>query len=153
VLDGDGQNDPADLPRLLATFAAAEQAGESIGMVMGERMGRHESGLRRVASRIANACNRGLLRHTARDVGCGLKVLSRDCFMRLPYFDHMHRFMPALVGREGFTVRYEPVQSRPRSHGRSKYGTLERAVAGLVDLFAVYWLVRRSRRPSITEMR
>jgi dolichol-phosphate mannosyltransferase len=153
VLDGDGQNDPADLLGLIVAFEAAEAAEESIGMVMGERPLRRENYLRRLSSRVANACNRGLLRHSARDVGCGLKVLSRDAFMRLPYFDHMHRFMPPLVGREGLAVHYVPVTSRPRKHGRSKYGTLDRALAGVVDLFGVYWLLMRSGQPRVEETR
>ena len=151
VLDGDGQNDPADLPRLVTIFDSALADGETIGMVMGEREKRQDSGFRRFISRVANACNRGLLNHTARDVGCGLKIVSREVFLRIPYFDHMHRFMPALVGREGFTVRYERVNHRARPRGKSKYGTLERALAGLVDLFGVYWLVKRSKRPTIVE--
>ncbi|WP_421879989.1 glycosyltransferase family 2 protein [Pacificispira sp.] len=151
VLDGDGQNDPADLPRLVQIFDEAAAAGETIGMVMGEREKRQDTGFRRFISRVANACNRGMLNHSARDVGCGLKVVSRDVFARIPYFDHMHRFMPALIGREGFTVRYERVNHRARPRGKSKYGTLERAVAGIVDLFGVYWLLKRSKRPEVTE--
>lgn len=151
VLDGDGQNDPGDLPRLVKIFDEAEAAGERIGMVMGEREKRQDTGFRRFISKVANACNRGLLSHSARDVGCGLKVVSQEVFLRLPYFDHMHRFMPALIGREGFTVRYERVNHRARPRGQSKYGTLERAMAGIVDLFAVFWLVKRSKRPDVTE--
>lgn len=151
VLDGDGQNDPADLPRLIDILAAAVARGEPIGMVQGEREKRQDSAFRRAISRFANACNRGLLNHQARDVGCGLKVLPRDVFLRLPYFDHMHRFTPALVGREGFTVLYERVNHRARAEGRSKYGTLDRALAGMIDLFGVYWLVKRSKRPVVTE--
>jgi dolichol-phosphate mannosyltransferase len=151
VLDGDGQNDPADLPRLIEILEAAEARGEPIGMVQGEREKRRDSSFRRAISRFANACNRGLLRHQARDVGCGLKVLPRAVFLRLPYFDHMHRFTPALVGREGFTVLYERVNHRARGEGKSKYGTLDRALAGLIDLFGVYWLVKRSKRPTVSE--
>lgn len=151
VLDGDGQNDPADLPRLIALFDAAQARGERIGMVMGERKDRQDTGFRRFISRFANACNRGLLKHQARDVGCGLKIVSADLFRRLAYFDHMHRFMPALVGREGFTVLYAPVNHRARPRGASKYGTLDRAFAGIIDLIGVYWLVKRSKRPEVTE--
>lgn len=151
VLDGDGQNDPADLPRLVALFDQAVTRGDAIGMVMGEREKRQDSGFRRFISRVANACNRGMLNHTARDVGCGLKVVSAEVFRRLAYFDHMHRFMPALIGREGFTVLYERVNHRARPRGQSKYGTLDRALAGVVDLFGVYWLVKRSKRPDVSE--
>ena len=121
-------------------------------MVMGERQRRKEGSWRRFASRFANACNRSLLRHSARDVGCGLKVLSRQCFLAIPYFDHMHRFMPALVAREGYETLYEPVKDRARAQGRSKYGTLDRALAGLIDIFGVYWLVVRSKRPAVEEI-
>lgn len=152
VLDGDGQNDPADLPRLVEIFEAAKAEGETIGMVMGERRKRQDTGFRRFISKVANACNRSLLNHTANDVGCGLKIVDAAVFKRLPYFDHMHRFMPALVGREGFTVRYEKVNHRARPRGVSKYGTLERAIAGIVDILAVYWLVKRSKRPQVVEM-
>lgn len=151
VLDGDGQNDPADLPRLVEIFDAAQARGEKIGMVMGERAKRQDTGFRRFISRFANACNRGLLNHQARDVGCGLKIVSAVAFKRLAYFDHMHRFMPALIGREGFTVLYEPVNHRARDRGASKYGTLDRAIAGIIDLFGVYWLVKRSKRPEVME--
>ena len=151
MLDGDGQNNPADLPRLVALFNAALAEGETIGMVMGEREKRQDSGFRRFISRVANACNRALLNHTAKDVGCGLKVVAGPVFKQLPYFDHMHRFMPALISREGLSVRYERVTHRARDRGQSKYGTLERALAGLVDLFGVYWLVKRSKRPDVQE--
>lgn len=151
VLDGDGQNDPADLPRLIALHAEAAAGGEAVGMVMGEREKRQDTAFRRFISRVANACNRTLLNHEAREVGCGLKVVPREVFLRLPYFDHMHRFMPALIGREGFTVRYVRVNHRARPRGTSKYGTLERALAGIVDLIGVYWLLRRSKRPTVSE--
>lgn len=151
VLDGDGQNDPADIPRLIAIFESAVARGEPVGMVMGEREKRQDSTFRRFVSRIANACNRSLLNHTARDVGCGLKVVSGQVFRQLPYFDHMHRFMPALIGREGFIVLYERVGHRARPRGHSKYGTVDRALAGIVDLFGVYWLLKRSKRPQVTE--
>jgi len=151
VLDGDGQNDPGDLPRLINLFDEALERGEPVGMVMGEREKRQDSGFRRFISRAANACNRGLLNHKARDVGCGTKVVDREVFLRIPYFDHMHRFMPALVGREGRSVIYEPVNHRPRGRGKSKYGTLERALAGVIDIFGVFWLLRRSKQPDVSE--
>lgn len=151
VLDGDGQNDPADLPRLIAVYAEATATGEAVGMVMGEREKRQDSAFRRFISRVANSLNRTILGHEARDVGCGLKVVPREVFLRLPYFDHMHRFMPALIAREDFTVRYVRVNHRARPRGMSKYGTIERALAGIVDLIGVYWLRRRSKRPTISE--
>ena len=153
ILDGDGQNDPADLPRLIDLFDAATAEGKPVGMVMGERRIRKDTGFRRFVSRVANACNRTLLNHSARDVGCGLKVVDAAVFRRLPYFDHMHRFMPALIGREGFSVLYVPVNHRARAEGTSKYTTVERALAGIVDIIGVYWLVTRSKRPSVTEER
>ena len=149
ILDGDGQNDPADIPALLALYRKLEEEGEPIGMVAGERRRRHDSALRRFSSRVANGANRCLLRHEARDIGCGLKVLSRATFMCLPYFDHMHRFMPPLVQREGLAVRYLPVNHRPRLRGQSNYGLWGRLGVGIVDLFGVRWLLKRGKAPEI----
>ncbi len=149
VLDGDGQNDPADIPALLALYDELEAKGEPIGMVAGERRRRHDSALRRISSRVANGANRRLLRHEARDIGCGLKVLSRATFLRLPYFDHMHRFMPPLIHREGLAVRYLPVNHRPRLRGRSNYGLWGRLAVGIIDLFGVRWLLKRGKTPEI----
>ena len=151
VLDGDGQNDPADLPALLAGFRAAAASGEPLGMIGGVRAKRHDNALRRWSSRLANAINRRYLRHQARDVGCGLKLLPRAVFLRLPYFDHMHRFMPALLAREGLAVSYLPVNHRARGGGRSKYGLWNRLGVGIVDLFGVRWLQNRARVPEVSE--
>ncbi len=146
TLDGDGQNDPADIGRLLATFQAAT-AEERCGMVIGWRQRRQDDWLRRFASQVANQVRRRLLKDGALDAGCGLKVMGRDAFLRLPYFNHMHRFLPVLMLREGYTVRSMEVGHRPRHHGRSHYGVLDRLAAGIVDLAGVWWLQRRCPEP------
>ncbi len=153
TLDGDGQNDPADLPRLFDQLAAANAgAHRAVGMVSGERVKRHDRLHRRIASRLANGVRSRLLHDGARDTGCGIKVFYRDAFLRLPYFDHMHRFMPALMAREGYAVQFVAVNHRPRQHGRSKYRNLSRLGVGIVDLIGVMWLRRRARRiTTITE--
>ncbi len=143
VLDGDGQNDPADIPRLVAPLREADAA--TIGLVQGQRARRQDSLQKKVASRLANAIRRRLLHDNATDVGCGLKAFRREAFLALPYFDHMHRYMVALMLREGFEVRFVEVNHRPRVHGRSKYGVLDRALAGIYDLFGVRWLQSRYR--------
>jgi dolichol-phosphate mannosyltransferase len=143
VLDGDGQNDPADIPRLLAVFS--EEGSRKLGLVQGQRRSRKDNWQKRTASRLANRIRRGLLNDKAEDVGCGLKAFRRDAFLALPYFDHMHRYMVALMMREGFDVRFVDVGHRPRLHGQSKYGVWDRFLAGLYDLVGVRWLVRRHR--------
>jgi glycosyltransferase involved in cell wall biosynthesis len=140
VLDGDGQNDPADIPAL---FAALE-ISSSVRMVVGERRKRHDSWIRLVSSRVANAVRSRLLHDNTRDTGCGLKVFYRDDFLDLPAFDHMHRFLPALVQRQGGSIQSVPVNHRPRRHGASKYGIHNRLWVGIVDLLGVMWL--KSRR-------
>ena len=137
TLDGDGQNDPADIPRLLQALRGPEAAPE-LEMVIGHRVRRRDHGWRRLTSRIANGVRGRLLRDRTPDSGCGLKV-----FARLPYFDHMHRFLPALIRREGGRMRSVEVSHRPRERGRSNYGTLDRLGVGIVDLFGVVWLRRR----------
>lgn len=143
VLDGDGQNNPADIPKLLAEFRA-DSSGR-VGLVQGQRMQRRDSAQKRVASRLANRIRRRLLNDGARDVGCGLKGFRREAFLALPYFDHMHRYMVALMLREGYEVRFVDVDHRPRLSGRSKYGIWDRFMAGLYDLIGVRWLQRRFR--------
>jgi dolichol-phosphate mannosyltransferase len=143
VLDGDGQNDPADIPRLLAEFRKNESA--RVGLVQGQRARREDSLKKKVASRLANRIRRWLLNDGATDVGCGLKAFRRDAFLALPYFDHMHRYMVALMLREGFEVRFVEVNHRPRLHGRSKYGVFDRLAVGVTDLMGVRWLQRRYR--------
>lgn len=142
TLDGDGQNDPADAPRLAQRLRAAPA---SLGLVGGLRQRRRDSLAKRVASQIGNAVRRRLLNDGAVDTGCGLKALRREVFLRLPYFDHMHRFLPALVLREGFEVAFEPVGHRPRQSGRSKYTNLERLAASVSDLMGLMWLKARAR--------
>lgn len=141
TLDGDGQNDPADIPALLRAL----RAHPGVGLVTGWRVRRRDTWSKRVASRIANAVRGWLLGDGVPDTGCGLKVLPRAVFLRLPYFDHMHRFLPALVRREGLEVRVVPVRHRPRAAGKSKYGNARRALVGVVDLIGVMWLRRRRR--------
>jgi dolichol-phosphate mannosyltransferase len=146
TLDGDGQNDPADLPRLVTAFLNPASTVE-LGMIAGQRVKRRDTAVKRLSSRIANRVRSAMLGDDTPDTGCGLKVFSRDAFLRLPYFDHMHRFLPALMRREGYAVGLEPVNHRHRVHGRSKYGINNRLWVGIVDLFGVYWLQRRMRRP------
>lgn len=150
TLDGDGQNDPADIPKLLAALKAApDDCG--LAMVAGERKKRKDSWGKRVASRLANRVRAFLLADNARDTGCGLKVFRRDAFLELPYFDHMHRYLVTLMLREGYQVRFLPVHHRPRVAGRSKYGNLDRLLVGISDLLGVMWLKRRHRGRADTE--
>lgn len=144
TLDGDGQNDPADIPKLLALFTTPGR-DPALELVTGHRVTRKDSATQRVSSRVANAVRSRLLHDATPDTGCGLKVFSRETFLDLPYFDHMHRFLPALVIRHGGQVRSIPVGHRPRQGGRSHYGIHNRLWAGLVDLLGVAWLQRRSR--------
>ncbi len=145
ILDGDGQNDPADLVTLYRHLTGPN-APLDLGLVIGERMQRKDGFRKRVASHLANALRRAVLKDANQDSGCGLKVLSRALFLRLPYFDHMHRFMPALVKAEGHSVEKISVYHRQREKGQSKYNNIGRAVFGLKDLCGVAWLMKR-RRP------
>ena len=144
TLDGDGQNDPADAPRLADRLAAGPA---SLALVGGVRVKRQDSLAKRAASRLANGVRQALLRDAAADTGCGLKAFRRGAYLRLPYFDHQHRFLPALMRREGFEVAFEPVGHRPRRAGRSKYTNLGRLWASLSDLAGVMWLAARARDP------
>jgi len=144
TLDGDGQNDPADAPRLARALLAAP-AG--LGLIGGVRVGRQDTAAKRWASRWANGIRRRLLNDQASDTGCGLKVIRREAFLRLPYFDHLHRYLPALILREGYDVAFQPVNHRPRESGRSKYTNLGRLWAALSDLLGVMWLRSRARDP------
>ncbi|HXV01330.1 MAG TPA: glycosyltransferase family 2 protein [Caulobacteraceae bacterium] len=144
MMDGDGQNDPADAAALLATLRAGPP---NLAMVAGERTRRRDSLTKRWASRIANGVRRRLLRDRATDTGCGLKVFRREAFLALPYFDHMHRYLPALMLREGYEIAFRPVGHRPRAHGHSKYDNLGRLGAGVSDLRGVRWLIGRARSP------
>ncbi len=146
TLDGDGQNDPADLPRLLARLTRAD-APADLGMVGGKRAKRQDSWAKRYGSRIANGVRKRLLNDGADDSGSGVKVFWREAFLRLPYFDHMHRYMAALMLREGYRVEFLDVNHRPRGAGRSKYTNLGRLAATATDLFGVMWLRSRARNP------
>jgi dolichol-phosphate mannosyltransferase len=150
TLDGDGQNDPADIPRLLDRLRAARPE-ENLQMLAGWRARRQDTWLRRLSSRVANGVRSRVLRDRTPDTGCGLKVFARDTFLRLPCFDHMHRFLPALVQRHGGNVESVVVNHRPRSRGTSKYGLHDRLWVGIVDLFGVAWLMRRARRPDLRD--
>ncbi|HYM17217.1 MAG TPA: glycosyltransferase family 2 protein [Micropepsaceae bacterium] len=145
TLDGDGQNDPTDIPKLLSLFRS-EASRTSFAMVAGERAKRRDNFSKRLASRIGNGLRRRLLGDNANDTGCGLKVFRRDAFLALPYFDHMHRYLIALMLREGLEVRFMAVNHRPRGRGHSKYGVLDRAFVGASDLLGVMWLKRRFRK-------
>ncbi len=143
TLDGDGQNDPAFIPILVN---ALESGGPRLGLVAGQRVGRKASGFKRMQSRIANRVRAAVLKDGTRDTGCGLKVFRRDLFLALPYFDGLHRFLPALVRREGFEIGYVDVVDRPRQHGVSNYGFWDRLWIGILDLAGVWWLIRRRKR-------
>ena len=150
TLDGDGQNDPAFLPKLIA---ALEQGAPRIGLVAGQRVGRQASAFKRFQSRFANTVRGAILRDGTRDSGCGLKVFPRDIGLALPYFDGLHRFLPALIRREGCDIGYIEVLDRPRRHGTSNYGFWDRLWIGILDLAGVWWLIRRKRRvPEISEV-
>jgi dolichol-phosphate mannosyltransferase len=149
TLDGDGQNDPADAPRLADRLAASP----NLAMVGGVRVKRQDTAAKRYASRFANGVRQALLKDAAADTGCGLKAFRREAFLRLPYFDHMHRFLPALMLREGYEAAFEPVGHRPRQAGRSKYTNLGRLWASFSDLTGVMWLASRARNPgAVTEL-
>src|SRR6202035_1517909 len=131
TLDGDGQNDPAFIPALIRALAAGTPG---VGLVAGQRIGRQATGFKKLQSRIANAVRGAILRDGTRDSGCGLKAFRRDVFLALPYFDALHRFLPALVRREGYEVGYVDVVDRPRLHGGSNYGLWDRLWVGILDL-------------------
>jgi dolichol-phosphate mannosyltransferase len=150
TLDGDGQNDPADIPALWH-IACDSAAAAPPPLIAGHRAQRRDSWTKRQASRIANGVRRRLLRDATPDTGCGLKLFPRELFLDLPYFDHMHRFLPALVLREGGSVHSVPVNHRPRQRGSSKYGVLDRLGVGIIDLLGVMWLCRRRARPLLVE--
>lgn len=146
TLDGDGQNDPADIPALFERAIGVGGDGAPV-LVAGNRQKRNDSWLRRFSSRVANGVRQRLLKDDCRDTGCGLKVFPRDTFLMLPHFDHLHRFLPALFKRAGANVVNAPVNHRPRTRGQSKYGVRNRLWVGIVDLFGVMWLQRRPCRP------
>ena len=149
TLDGDGQNDPADIPRLFRRVR--DEAAGKPTCVCGWRRNRRDTLLKRISSKVANHVRVRLLRDNTPDTGCGLKVFSREAFLLLPYFDHMHRFLPALFLRGGYGIESMEVNHRPRSRGKSKYGLHNRLWAGIIDLLGVYWLLHRSRLPEVVE--
>jgi dolichol-phosphate mannosyltransferase len=149
TLDGDGQNDPADIPKLLAM---RDESPEAIKLFAGWRVHRKDSGSKKFASRFANAIRRRLLRDDTPDTGCGIKLFERAAFLELPYFDHMHRYLPALMQRAGWQVKSVPVNHRPRGAGQSKYNNFNRALVGISDLRGVGWLIKRSKRTGVEEI-
>jgi dolichol-phosphate mannosyltransferase len=151
TLDGDGQNDPADIPKLLAARDSGRAA--TLWLIAGYRKSRRDTWLKRLSSRIANGVRSRLLGDATPDTGCGLKLIRRATYLELPYFDHMHRFLPALVQRAGGETVSVEVNHRPRTRGTSNYGLFDRLWVGIVDLFGVMWLQRRSRRPAVSEVR
>ncbi len=150
TLDGDGQNDPADVPGMVELLL--QKQGDDVRMIAGWRKERKDSFWRRLSSKIANRVRSFLLKDNTPDTGCGLKVFYRQTFMDLPWFDHMHRFLPSLVQREGGRVLSVAVRHRPRRHGRSHYGTLDRLRVGVVDLLGVAWLQRRHKIPVLRNL-
>ena len=148
TLDGDGQNDPADIPKLLAARDTAEPA---IRLFAGWRVNRQDTGSKRWASKWANKIRSNMLRDDTPDTGCGIKLFDREAFLDLPYFDHMHRYLPALMQRAGWKTVSVPVNHRPRSAGVSKYNNLNRALVGIRDLMGVAWLIVRSKRTGVEE--
>jgi glycosyltransferase involved in cell wall biosynthesis len=152
TLDGDGQNDPADLPKLLAALSAnGGLTNETLAMVSGVRVKRKDTASRRLASRLGNGFRNWLLKDGAADTGCGIKVFKRDAYLALPYFDHQHRFLIALMRREGHDVEFVPVGHRARMAGRSKYTNFGRMLVSITDLLGMRWLIRRHRGPAGTE--
>jgi dolichol-phosphate mannosyltransferase len=151
TLDGDGQNDPAFIPALLEALAAG---APRVGLVAGQRVGRQATGFKKFQSRLANGVRNVVLRDGTRDTGCGLKAFRRDLFLALPYFDGLHRFLPALVRREGYDIGYVDVVDRPRRFGTSNYGMWDRLWIGILDLIGVWWLIRRRHRvPHVLEVK
>ncbi len=149
TLDGDGQNDPADIPAMLAAMREAEAAGPLPVLIAGHRVKRIDSEAKRWGSKIANNVRARMLKDGTPDTGCGLKLFRRQAFLELPHFDHIHRFLPALFIRAGGHVVSVPVRHHARTQGASHYGTWDRLKVGVVDLFGVAWLQRRWRRPEV----
>lgn len=151
TLDGDGQNNPAFLPDLIT---ALQKGGERLGLVAGQRVGRKDTGFKKFQSRVANAVRNAILKDGTRDTGCGLKAFRREVFLTMPYFDGLHRFLPALMRREGYEIGYVDVIDRPRHSGVSNYGFFDRLWIGILDLFGVWWLIRRKKpTPVATEVK
>jgi dolichol-phosphate mannosyltransferase len=149
TLDGDGQNDPADIPKLLEK---REVSSAEVKLFAGWRVNRQDTGSKRWASKVANAIRSRMLRDSTPDTGCGIKLFEREAFLDLPYFDHMHRYLPALMQRAGWKTISVPVNHRHRASGVSKYNNLNRALVGLRDLRGVAWLIVRSKRTAVKEL-
>lgn len=149
TIDGDGQNDPADIPAMLTHVRGKEGEVGGLKLVAGHRVTRRDSGMKRFSSKFANGLRSWLLKDQTPDTGCGLKVIERDMFLQLPYFDHLHRYIPALIQRHGGRMVVQPVNHRHRTAGVSKYGTIDRALVGIVDLFGVWWLLKRTKLNAI----
>lgn len=149
TLDGDGQNDPADLPRLLV---ARDAGADNVKLYAGWRVNRQDTGSKKWASKWANGIRSRLLRDATPDTGCGTKLFERAAFLDLPYFDHMHRYLPALMQRAGWQTTSVPVNHRPRGAGASKYTNLGRAIVGVRDLMGVAWLIKRSKLTATREL-
>ena len=150
TLDGDGQNPPEELARLVTPFLQPD--AETLGLVAGQRVGRKDTLARRLASRFANGLRSRVLHDATRDTGCGLKCFRREAFLALPYFDHMHRYLPALFARDGWRIAHVDVTHRPRGGGRSHYSNLQRGIVGIFDLMGVAWLLRRRKKSRATEI-
>ncbi len=147
TLDGDGQNPPSEIPKLAQPLLADETG--RIGLVAGQRVGRQDTWSKRWASRFANKLRAWILRDSTRDTGCGLKAFRREAFLALPFFDHLHRYLPALFNRDGWEVAHVDVAHRAREHGASKYTNFQRALVGITDLMGVWWLIRRRKTPEV----
>jgi dolichol-phosphate mannosyltransferase len=152
TLDADGQNPPSEIPALIARLEG-RAFPEGVGLVAGQRVGRQDTASKRWASQAANAIRARLLRDGTRDTGCGLKLFRRDAFLAFPYFDHMHRYLPALAARDGWQVLHADVSHAPRHAGTSKYANLGRALAGIYDLIGVVWLLKRRKKVRGVEVR
>jgi len=144
TLDGDMQNPPSEIPKLVAPLMSVDTP-ENLGLVAGQRVGRQDTWAKRYASKFANGLRAWMLNDKTRDTGCGLKAFRRDAFVDLPFFNHMHRYLPALFGRDGWEIQHIDVSHRERGGGSSKYNNLQRAMVGMRDLFGVAWLIRRKK--------
>jgi dolichol-phosphate mannosyltransferase len=150
TMDGDGQNPPAEIPKLVAPLLAAD-ASPTLGLVAGQRQKRQDTLSKKLASKAANAIRSWILKDATRDTGCGLKAFRRDAFLQLPFFNHMHRYLPALFSAHGYTVAHVDVSHRSRHAGQSNYNNLQRAMVGIHDLIGVTWLIKRRKTVSPTE--
>lgn len=151
TLDADGQNPPEDLPKVLSPLLSSTRP-ETLAIVAGQRVGRKDTVSKRLASRFANAVRSRVLNDRTRDTGCGLKAFDRAAYLALPFFNHQHRYLPALFARDGWSIAHVDVSHAPRVAGRSKYNNLQRGIVGITDLLGVAWLIRRRKRAKATEV-